>query len=107
RLDGRSRERLYDVDDKPLTPMIAYNFWWKFPEIFQYQIVQRGRGYYVLRLDVDSGFDQESEIAEELRRQVGRSARIDVEYGASNYRRASGKRQPIVSEYAPTDRPER
>lgn len=102
RLDGRSRERLYDVDDKPLAPMIAYNFWWKFPEILQYQIIQRGRGHYVLRLDVDAGFDQEPEMAEELRRQVGQSARIDVEYGASNYRHASGKRRPIVSEYVPS-----
>lgn len=102
RLDGRSRERLYDVDDKPLAPMIAYNFWWKFPEIVQYQIVQRGRGDYILRIDVTTGFDRESELIEEFMNQVGYSARIEVQYGSSDYRHASGKQRAIVSEYFPT-----
>lgn len=103
RLDGRSRERLYDVEDNPLAPMLAYNFWWKFPAIRQYQIVQRGRGYYVLRMDVDEPFDQESAIVDELRKLVGPGAHIDVEYSSVNYQQASGKRQAIVSEYNPQE----
>lgn len=101
RLDGRSRERLYDVNDRPISPLISYNFWWKFPDILQYQIVQRGRGQYALRLDVAGGFDQEAELVEEFRRAVGKSAIIDVEYDDANYQRRSGKRQAVVSEYEP------
>lgn len=101
RLDGRGRERIYDVDDQPLAPMIAYNFWWKYPEIIQYQIVQRGRGHYLLRVDVSDSFDRESYLVEDFSRQVGSTARVEVEYSASDYRLASGKRRVIVSEYAP------
>lgn len=101
RLEGRSRERLYDVDDEPLAPMISSNFWWKYRGILQYQIIQRGRGHYVLRLEVADEFEFEAELVEDLRNQVGTSARIDVEYSTQNYQHASGKRQVIVSEYVP------
>lgn len=101
RLDGRSRERLYDVEDKPLAPMIAYKFWWKFPEILQYQIVQRGRAEYTLRVDVDENFNKEAELVREFRNQVGNNARIDIEYNASGFYHVSGKRKVIVAEYVP------
>lgn len=101
RLDGRSRERLYDVNDMPISPLISYNFWWKFPDLLQYQIVQRDRGHYILRLEVAEGFDQEAELVNELRRVAGKSAIIDVEYDDADYQRQSGKRQAVVSEYAP------
>src|SRR5699024_7137384 len=37
RLEGRSRDQLYDVDDQPISPLITYNFWWKFSGIHQYR----------------------------------------------------------------------
>lgn len=103
-LEGRSRDRLFDIEDRPLSPLIAYNFWWMFPEILQYQIVQSARGRYVLRLEVEDDFRRESELVEEFRKQVGDTAYIDVEYSAANYRHNSGKRRTIVSEYVPPTR---
>lgn len=101
RLDGRSSEQLYDENDLPISSLISYNFWWQFPELLQYQIVQRGRADYVLRLVVNDGFDREPELLNEFRKWVGASARIDVTYDDSTYQRPSGKRQAVVSEYNP------
>lgn len=100
-LEGRSRDRLYDVDDKPISPLVSYNFWWKFPGILQYQIIQQNRGQYVLKLHVNADFEHEVELVEELKKVVGHAACVGIEYGEENFRHASGKRQAIVSEYVP------
>lgn len=103
RLDGRSRERIYDINDKPLTPMIAYNFWWKYPEILQYQIVQNGRGDYLLRIETSESFQRETELIDDFTKQVGDGSKIEIEYDSSHFRHASGKRQVIVSNYTPPE----
>lgn len=104
RIDGRSRERIYDVNDKPLTPMIAYNFWWKYPEILQYQIVQNGQGDYLLRIETSESFQRETELINDFTKQVGTGSQIKIEHASSNFRHASGKRQVIVSNYTPPEK---
>lgn len=101
RIEGRRTDRIYDVEDRPLPSLVAYAFWWKYPQIAQYQIVQRARGDYLLRLHTSRDFSDERSIVTDLRGVVGATARIDVEYANDGFVLSSGKRKSVVSYYTP------
>lgn len=76
-VSGRRQYRIYDVHDRPLSPMLMYKIWWRFPEIKQHQLVQRGRGDYLIRLNVDADFGRETEFVNAFIDLVGSGARCE------------------------------
>lgn len=101
RIEGRKTDKIYDTDDNPVSSFIAHRFWWRFPGILQYQIIQVSKGTYVIRLDVDHRFAHEGELKDELRGVFGQMADIEIEYAADGYTYSSGKRKAVVSKYKP------
>lgn len=100
-IEGRRLDRIYDVQDRPISSWVAYRFFWRYPEIRQYQIVQRDQGDYLLRLNVSSDFERERDFAEDFRKVVGTDAIIEIERSEVGYVLSSGKRKPILSYYTP------
>lgn len=100
-IEGRSRDRIYDQNDQPLAPMIAYNFWWKFPEIIQYQIRQFDKASYELRIASEGDFDRQEELVSAFQEHVGKETSVAVLSVAEGFRLKSGKRKVIVSDYVP------
>ncbi|WP_159149299.1 hypothetical protein [Dietzia lutea] len=100
-VEGRKLDQVYDADDRPLTSMVMYNLWWRFPEIRQYQLVQKGRADYLLRLNVSPGFNDEADVIHRFKEIVGASANVEVELTTESFVLSSGKRKSVVSNYKP------
>lgn len=100
RIDGRRADQLFDVNDDPLSPLVAYSFWWKYPGLMQYQLVQRAKGAYLLRLKVNGEFRSETQLVADFKNAVGSTAYVEVEYATDGFVLGSGKRKAIVNEYA-------
>lgn len=98
---GRRQDRVYDVLDRPLSSMLMYKIWWRFPEILQHQLVQRGQGDYLIRLNVGESFPREPEFVDAFVELVGHGARCVVEYTNEALVLSSGKRKSVVCEYTP------
>lgn len=98
---GRRLDQVYDTRDQPLSPLCMYKIWWRYPEINQYQLVQRGKGDYLVRLNVGDAFAREEELIDDLRDLVGQGARCAVERTDDPLVLASGKRKSVVSLYRP------
>lgn len=101
RLEGRMLDRIFDAEDRPLSPLVMYAVWWRYPEINQYQLVQRGRADYQLRLNIDGEFSRTDEIVADLKRHLGREAAISIERTNEQFVLSSGKRRSVVSMYKP------
>lgn len=100
-VEGRRLDQIYDVNDHPLTSMVMYNLWWRFPDIMQYQLVQRGRGDYLLRINVGAGFNRADEVVRRFKEIVGKTATVDLEITSEEFVLSSGKRKSVVSHYSP------
>ncbi len=101
---GRRMDQVYDVDNSPMSRMLLYKIWWRFPEIRQYQLIQRGKGDYVVRLNVGEQFvGREPEFVRAFIELMGDGARCEVEYTNEEPVVSSGKRKSVVSLYAPAE----
>lgn len=100
---GRKADQIFDVEDRPLSTLVMYKIWWKYPDIRQYQIIQTGRGEYLIRLNVDMDFHESESFADDFRQVVGSNASVRIDFTDADLVLASGKRQAIVSKYRPVN----
>ncbi len=100
-IEGRQLDRIFDTHDRPLSPLVAYQFFWRHPSVRQYQIIQQDRGDYLVRLNAPAQLDEHS-FATDFASLVGTDATIAVEYSQEGFVAASGKRRSIVSHYTPS-----
>lgn len=100
-VSGRRVDRIYDVNDRPLSPMLMYKIWWRFPEIRQHQLVQRGRGDYLIRLNVGEDFGRETEFVHAFTELVGSGALCELEHTSEPLILASGKRKSVINLHTP------
>ena len=72
---------------------------WSFPDIKQFQFIQKGKNNYLLKLNLDGDFQRSAEIIETLQNILGDKACIDIETVEEIPVLASGKRRYIVNEW--------
>lgn len=96
---GRRVDMIYDTTGKRLSPHLITNYMWSFPDINQFQLIQKGKKNYLLRLNVKKTYDRIDEIKGKLSSILGSDAVIDVEVVNEIPVLASGKRRYIVNEY--------
>lgn len=96
---GRVLDVIYDSDDRPCSPYMVSKAMWSFPEISQFQFIQRGRAAYLLKLNCQPDEAREPRLLAALKPIVGEDARIDFEYVSEIPVLHSGKRRYIVNEY--------
>lgn len=96
---GRRRDLIYDVDGNPMHPASISIALKKFNYIQQWQVVQKGRNKYVVKLNLCNRKEaKENLIREELISLLGSNADIMVEYVDEIPVLASGKRKTVVCE---------
>lgn len=102
RIDGRRTDFLYSASDELLSPYVINNTMWRFQEISQYQLIQNGKGEYVLKLNTDgSKFLREEEMLGELKKYLGINADISIEYVDEIPVLNSGKRKQVICNHSP------
>ena len=95
---GRSVDLIRDTKGSILSPHAITNHMWSFPEIVQYQLIQKDPQSYEIRLNVPDDFRREDELMEVLYRLLGKDASIRIERVDEIPVLASGKRRYIVNE---------
>ena len=96
---GRVLDVIYDCAGRPCSPYLVSKAMWSFPDIAQFQFVQRGKTQYLLRLNCAPDSEREGRLSKALRAIVGDEAQIDFAYVSEIPVLHSGKRRYIVNEY--------
>lgn len=96
---GRKVDVICNTSGEPLSPYVITNYMWSFPNITQFQIIQKGCNKYLLKLNVPDSFGNTDKVVEVLKSQLGSDAIIDIEKVCEIPVLNSGKRRYIVNEY--------
>ena len=96
---GRRVDVIFDAAGNALSPYIVTNYMWSFPDIRQFQLIQKSQMEYTLKLNVDKKFMRESDVLATLRSILGEKAQIKIEKVDEIPVLASGKRRYIVNEW--------
>lgn len=100
-LSGRKVDMIYDTDGNMVSPHAITNTLWNFPEILQFQFIQKGANIYVMKVTTkDNRLERENDLICQLKSYLGDNARIDINYCDDIPILASGKRRYIVNEFS-------
>lgn len=99
RLEGRQLDLLYNTKGELVSSLLVYKNMWKYTEIKQYQLIQKGVKDYTLRLSLDQPFERSIEITKEFNNYLGEDANIHFEYVNEIPLLESGKRRKVINEY--------
>jgi len=97
-IEGRRMDLIYNPQGKLMSSFTITNNMWLFPEITQYQFIQKTENKYHFKLNVDGCFNRENELIEEFKKHFGKEAEFTVEYVDEIPQLQSGKRKKVVNE---------
>lgn len=100
-VEGRKLDVLYDTRGDIVSSYIMYKNMWKYTDIKQYQLIQKDKKRYVLKVNAEPGFSQEKQMVEEFVSYLGKDADFSVEYIDEIPLLNSGKRRKLVNEMHP------
>lgn len=95
---GRSVDVIFNTKGSILSPHVITNYMWSYPDINQYQIIQKGTHDYTVKLNVPQSFTKDNELKKLLLKLLGDDAEITIEKYDEIPVIASGKRRYIVNE---------
>jgi phenylacetate-CoA ligase len=98
RIEGRRLDQIFDVNGGRVSSLILTTKMWYYPEIIQYQFVQKSRTRYQFKINMDRPFNREVELAAEFREVLGQGAEIFFTYVNEIPLLSSGKRKKVVNE---------
>lgn len=96
---GRRVDVISDAEGNALSPHAITNAMWDFPDITQFQLIQKSQCEYVLKLNVSNEFIRERDLIIALERVLGEKSQINIERVDEIPVLASGKRRYIVNEW--------
>lgn len=96
---GRRVDVIYDAEGNALSPHTITNYMWDFPDIIQFQLIQKEQCQYTLRINVNKNFNREAELVTVLQEVLGKRSQIDIERVNEIPVLQSGKRRYIVNEW--------
>lgn len=97
---GRKVDVIFDTEGKAISPHLITNHMWSFPDILQYQVIQREEKTYVLRLNLPRGENShKNDVIALMKKILGEDADIIIELVDEIPVLASGKRRYIVNEW--------
>jgi phenylacetate-CoA ligase len=100
-ITGRSKDILYDTSGNLVNPSIIYGGLAQFPEIIQFQVIQKSKTVYIFKINIDDEYTKEGELLSFYKSYLGQDAEIDVEYVNEIPLLRSGKRRIIINLYEP------
>ncbi len=98
-LEGRKLDVLYNTQRQLVSSLLVYKNMWKYKEIDQYQLIQKGEKDYSFKISSSVGFNRKEEITNEYKSYLGGDANIQIEIVHEIPLLASGKRRKVVQEY--------
>ncbi|MCM3744099.1 hypothetical protein M3193_08080 [Sporosarcina luteola] len=99
---GRKVDIIYDSYGNRLSPHIITNNFWAFPEIKQYQFIQKSANSYVVKINMEEKSFNIDTVRIMLKRLLGDKANISIELVDEIPELASGKRKYVISEIEKT-----
>lgn len=99
---GRRSDMILSSDGKLLSSHSITNSLWDFPEIVQFQFIQKDKAKYLMKLNMGNhkdSFARENELDGILKQYLGEDAQITFEYVHEIPVLNSGKRRYIINEY--------
>ena len=95
---GRSVDVIYDTKGAALSPHVITNFMWSYPDVNQYQIIQKGKKSYIARMNLPDNFTKQEELEKLLYQLLGQDAELKIEMVNEIPVLASGKRRYVINE---------
>ncbi len=98
-IQGRRVDVIYDTKGNALTPHTWSVYMWKFDKLRQYQFIQNGEKDYVMKINVDDGVYDDSEIVALLKSILGADANIEIVHVNEIPNLKSGKFKKTICNY--------
>ncbi|HET8735383.1 MAG TPA: CoF synthetase [Pricia sp.] len=97
KVEGRKMDIIYDTHGEPISSFTIGNSMWKYPELAQYQFIQRTEKEYEFKLNPLEKFQRGNELIEEFKGYLGSDARIKISYVEEIPLLSSGKRKKVLN----------
>jgi phenylacetate-CoA ligase len=97
-VEGRKLDVLYDTRGQIVSSYIMYKNMWKYTEIKQYQLIQKDKQRYVLKVNADQAFSRHDQVVSEFKSYLGEDADFKIEMVDEIPLLDSGKRRKLVNE---------
>ena len=98
-LYGRRLDLIYDSKGNPIQPFVLSRILKNFPDIIQWQFIQKEKNLYILKLNTPILYSEE--CVTELQKFLGKEACIQIEYVSEIPVLDSGKRKSVICEWNP------
>ena len=92
---------LYNTKGEIVSPFIIHTNLYNYPELNQFQIIQKSKCDYIFKINCKSKFEKEDEFTSIFKSYLGPDAHILIEYTNEIPLLSSGKRRIIVNLYKP------
>lgn len=97
RVEGRRMDQISDARGRPVSPLVVNNQMLAFPEMRQYQFIQRAHGDYLVKVNLPGGFARTQELIAMFKSLLGEDAQVAVEMVEEIPVLNSGKRKKVVN----------
>lgn len=100
-LYGRRLDLVYNTSGTPVSPMVLSRVLKNFEEIIQWQFIQKTKDKYIIKITTQTNvFNHPTELIQDLQSYFGQNAEIIVQNVMEIPVLNSGKRKPVICEYA-------
>lgn len=100
-IEGRKIDFIFDTNGKMISPHEISVLFWQFPEIKQYQFIQKDKKEYLIKINKGNSSENVDIIVNHFKGILGKDANIYIEFVNDIPTLASGKRKYIINEYSP------
>ena len=94
---GRKMDAIYNTQGELVSSFVITNGMWNYPELLQYQFIQKSSNKYIFKLNCPNGFIRQEELKKDITSVLGSDANICFEYVNEIPVLLSGKRKKVVN----------
>ncbi|WP_372755795.1 CoF synthetase [Mariniflexile sp.] len=100
-IEGRKMDIIFDTSGNMISSFVVYTKFYKFYHLLkQYQFIQLSEKEYLIKVNIAEGeFNYEKELVNDVKKDFGMDAIVNIEYVDEIPCLASGKRKKVVSLY--------
>lgn len=98
-VEGRKLDLLYNTNGELVSSLLVYKNMWKYTEIDQYQLIQKSKKNYELKISSKSNKVRENELITEFKLYLGSDANVSINLVNEIPLLNSGKRRKVINEY--------
>lgn len=98
KVEGRQMDMLYDTKGELISSHIVHKIC-LYKGIKQYQLIQKDKKEYVIKINKSIEFNQEDEVIKNYKEYFGSDSKISIEYVQDIPILSSGKRKKVINSY--------